>query len=112
MAKKKAEPRKYSREAISNVEKILSYANKVLRSSRHEDHKIACWELFEVDYMHPSMGETRSCFSSTVAIIHKKREADKFINFLKEHMPARLRELQPALHPEDEQDLVLMLEAD
>lgn len=110
MAKKKPEPRKYSKEATKNVEKILSYANGVLGKSSHESHKLACEELFGVSYMHPSMEETRSCLSHTVGIIREQRKAKAFFEFIVDHMEERLKELQSALHPEDEEHLVLQID--
>ncbi len=116
MAKKKATkkcvPRQWSPRAVSEARRILAYSKDVLGGSTHENHKRACEKLFGVPYVHANMQETRSYISHVAGIIRAKRKSDALFDFLKLHLAARVTELQEALHPEDEQHLVLMLETD
>lgn len=116
MAKKKAAkkcvPRQWSPRAVSEARRILAYSKDVLGGSTHENHKRACEKLFGVPYVHADMQETRSYISHVAGIIRAKRKSDSLFAFVKLHLADRVLELQSALHPEDEQHLVLVLETD
>ena len=97
----------FDRKDILRARQIMAYAKDVLKNNKHETHVHACVELFKIPYMHESMRGVRSYISHVASIVRENNKTSNLVQFLKQNLVSRLEEIQPALHPEDEQHLLL-----